>query len=186
VIYTDLNREQIENSHHISEKEQVSRQHEINLHKYYGWPAYWSMTSSMQGVLEKVHNEIEEEKKSKDNDTHLRSIRELRNYDVEVIDGDVGVVDSFVLDDNKWIIKYIVLDTRKWLHWLPGGKYFLIAPEWTKEIKWNDSKIAVDLDKETIENGPEFKSAEEIDEEFENRIYSCYKVFIDRKIVDVN
>ena len=184
-IYTELTKEQIENSPHISEKEPVSHQHELDLHKYYGWPAYWSMNTSMQGVLEDIKTEIEEEK-SENNDPHLRSVSELRSYDVEAVDGEVGVVDSFLIDDNKWIIKYVVLDTRKWLYWLPGGKYFLIAPEWTKDISWNDSKIVVDLDKETIKNGPEFKSAEEVDEQFENSIYSCYKTFIDKKIIDVN
>lgn len=186
VIYTDLTKEEIENSPSISDEEPVSRQHEINLNKYYGWPAYWSMTTSMQGILEDVRREIKEKEESKNKDPHLRSIRELRNYNVEAVDGDVGVVDSFIIDDENWIIKYIVLDTRKWLHWMPGGKYFLIAPEWTKKIEWNNSKIVVDLDKETIEKGPEFKSAAEIDEQFENRVYACYKAFIDKNIVEVN
>lgn len=184
VIYTDLTQEQIKGSPHISEKEPVSRQHEIDLRKYYGWPAYWSMTTSMQGILDDIKKEIEAEE-SKEKDPHLRSIRELRGYDVQAIDGDVGIVDSFIIDDDKWVIKYIVFDARKWLHWLPGGKYFLFAPEWTKDIKWDNSKIIVNLDRDTIENGPEFTSAKDIDSQFENKLYICYKSFLDKKIVDV-
>lgn len=187
VIYTNLSKEQIEKSPHVSEKEPVSRQNEIDLQKYYGWPAYWTITPSMQEVIEENKKSTKARKGENDTerDSHLRSIREIRKYYIEGINGEIGIVDGFVIDDDKWLIKYLVLDTRKWLHWLPGGKKILITPEWIRKIEWNKSKMFVDLDKETIEKSPEFKSAEEIDEKYENKLFACYKEFIDKKIINV-
>lgn len=179
-ISTNLTKEQIENGPNISNVEPVSRQHEIVLSEYYGWPAYWNMDASLQSMAA-----IDKEKvsKSKKGDPHLRSVREVRNYLIEALDGEIGVVDSFIINDDNWVIEYLVIDTRKWLHWLPGGKYVLIFPEWIQEIKWSKSKVFVDLDKETIEKGPDFNSAEEIDDNFKNKLYNCYKEFIEKKIV---
>ncbi len=184
-IYTDLTKEQIENSPHISEEEPISRQHEIDLHNYYGWPAYWTLNPSMHDLVEQHRQDMKNEKKEIDYDPHLRSIREIRNYYIEGIEDEIGVVDSFLIGDHNWKIKYLVLDTRIWLHWLPGGKKVLVAPEWINKINWSKSRMYLDLDKETIEKSPEFKSVEEIDEEYENNLFICYKKFIDKKIVDV-
>lgn len=185
-IYTDLTQKQIEDSPPISKEEPVSHQHEIKLSEYYGWPAYWSMETSMRGAIEATKRELKEKEQEKENDPHLRSIREVRNYRIEAIDGEIGVIDSFIIDDANWIIKYLVIDTRKWLHWLPGGKNILVAPEWIKKIDWENSKVTVDLNKKTIEEGPEFIDVKGIDKEFENRLYNCYKEFVERNIVDVD
>lgn len=185
IIYTNLTKKQIEESPPISEDEPVSLQHQIKLSEYYGWPAYWSMGVSMQEAIEAIKRELNENDMEQKNDSHLRSIREVRNYRIEAIGGEIGVIDSFIIDDMNWTIKYLVIDTRKWLHWLPGGKNVLVAPEWIKELDWENSKVIVDLDKKIIEEGPEFDEAREIDEEFENRLYTCYKKFVERKIIDV-
>lgn len=183
LIYTGLTKQKIEDSPPISKDESVSRQHEINLFEYCGWPAYWNLGAQTQAILESKDNGI---RKKNNGDQHLRSIREIRNYNVEAIDGEIGIVDDFIIDDKNWILKYLVVDTRKWLHWLPGGRNVLISPEWTKEIKWHESKINIDLDKYTIEQSPKFNSVEKIDSAFENRLYNCYKQFIQKKIVDVD
>jgi hypothetical protein len=185
-ISTDLSKKQIKNSPDVSLEEPVSRQFEQMLSEYYGWPAYWSMDASMQAMAARYNSDDAKALKLGKDDPHLRSVREVRNYTINAIDGEIGVVDSFIIDDQNWIIKYLVIDTRKWLHWLPGGKDVLIAPEWIENIKWNRSTVNVALDKETIENGPEFTSAKEIDEKFENKLYNCYKEFVEKKIVDID
>jgi hypothetical protein len=183
-ISTNLTKKQIENSPHISFEEPVSRQFEQMLSDYYGWPAYWSMDASMQAMAAMNKDENPKSLRIKDGDPHLRSVREVRDYNIQAIDGEIGIVDSFIIDDENWVIKYLVIDTRKWLHWLPGGKYVLIAPEWIEKIEWRKSKVNVALDRNTIENGPEFTSVEAIDDKFENKLYNCYKNFIEQKIVD--
>lgn len=185
IIYTNLTKEKIANSPEISEVEPVSRKHELKLLKYYGWPPYWTFSPSMQNIVNQNIKDQSDNPKANFNDSHLRSIREIRKYYIQGLDDEIGVVDSFIIDDHNWIIKYLVLDTRIWLHWLPGGKKVLVAPEWIRNIEWKNSKMYLNLDRETIEKSPEFKSAEEIDEEYENKLYACYKEFIDKIIVDV-
>lgn len=184
-IPVSLTKKQIEESPGIHVDEPVSRQHEQMLTKYYGWPAYWTVDPTAQAILAQRTAEIEKlstkDNLEKDGDPHLRSIREIRNYNVEAIDGDVGHVDSFIIDDSNWNIKYLVIDTRKWMHWLPGGKFAIISPDWIKKIDWEESKVSIEYDKETLENSPLYDPTLIIDEEFENRLYDCYRLFVEKK-----
>ncbi len=184
-ISVKLIKKQIEESPGLSHDEPVSRQHETKLSDYYGWPAYWliepvSHAAVIQDKLKK--DDVEKEfRKKKKGDPHLRSVREVRSYTIEALDGEVGTVESFLIDDENWNIKYLVIDTRKWMHWLPGGKYFIISPQWVKEIDRENSKIYIEYDKETLENSPQYDPDQVLDTEFENRVYDCYRKFVQRK-----
>jgi hypothetical protein len=184
-IPVKLIKKQIEDSPGILDDEPVSRQHESKLSDYYGWPAYWlvepvSHAAVIQDRLKK-EQEVAQKKKKKKGDPHLRSIREVRSYTVEALDGEVGQVDSFLIDDENWNIKYLVIDSRKWLSWLPGGKYHIISPEWIKEIDWEKSRIYIEYDKETLENSPMYDPDKPVDKKFENKLYDCYRKFVQRK-----
>jgi hypothetical protein len=175
-----LKKEQIKNSPNISDDEPVSRQHEQVLTEYYGWPVYWTVDPSLQAMVAMKEDEIKTDQEKK-GDPHLRSIREVRNYDVQVLEGEIGIIDSFIVDDESWIIKYLVLDTRKWLHWLPGGKFVLISPEWIESIDYKQSKVFLEVDKEAIENSPNYDAGMEINHKYEKKLYDCHKAFLDRK-----
>jgi hypothetical protein len=177
----NLTQIQIEESPNIDVDKPVSRQQESHLSNYYGWPAYWAADPIAHAVFTQKAVEDSEKENLDSNSSHLRSIREVRNYFVKAIDGEVGSIDSFLIDDNDWKIKFIVMDTRKWFSWLPGGSYHLISPEWIKDIDWSESKILIEYDKKTLENSPLYDSAKEIDDDFENRLYDCYNSFIDKK-----
>jgi len=41
-------------------------------------------------------------------------------------------------------------------------------------VSWPDSKVYVDLSRETIKNGPEYFESMPITREYENRLYSYY------------
>jgi hypothetical protein len=181
-ISVDLTTKQIEESPSILIDEPVSRQREKLLSKYYGWPIYWTVDPVAQSI--RAQQAIEEQKKMQANksvDPHLRSIREIRDYSVKAIDGEVGKVDAFLINETDWTIKYLVIDTRKWFTWLPGGSYHLISPRWIKDIDWSESRIDIEYDKETLENSPLYDSNKELDDEFENRLYDCYSAFIEKK-----
>jgi len=173
----DLTKDQIENSPNISEKKPVSRQNEKVIVNYYGWPIYWSVNPSFETIG--IITEGESEKNN--SDPHLRSMREVRDYNIQATDGDAGHIDSFILDDKNWIIKYLILDTRKWLHWLPGGKFVLISPGWIDKIEWSESTAYLELDQYAIEQSPDYDPSIEIDERYENKLYDCYKAYLDRK-----
>jgi hypothetical protein len=180
LLSVNLKKEQIKNSPSISEDEPVSRQQEKVLMEYYGWPVYWTVDPALQAMVAMKEDQM---KKGDENagDPHLRSVREVRNYDVEVIDGDIGIIDSLVIDIRNWKIKYLIVDTRRWLHWLPGGKFVLISPEWINIIDYKQSKVYLDVDKEAVENIPDYEPDMEISQKFENMLYDCHKAFLNRK-----
>jgi hypothetical protein len=52
------------------------------------------------------------------------------------LDGEIGHIEDFVVDDETWIIRYLVVDTKNW--W--PGKRVLIATDWIDRISWEQSK----------------------------------------------
>jgi len=51
---------------------------------------------------------------SRPNDPHLRSMEAVLGHLVHAIDGLIGHVDDFLIDDAAWNIRFIKIDTRDW------------------------------------------------------------------------
>jgi hypothetical protein len=153
-----LTKKQVENSPDVNTHEPVSRQHEIAYLGYYGYPFYWG-----------GYNAAAETGKGPD-DSHLRSLQEVTGYFMESSDGEIGHLDGLVFDDESWAVRYIEVATRNW--W--PGKNVLVAPAWIERVSWTDSKVYVELSRETIKNGPEYIESVPITREYENRLYSHY------------
>lgn len=179
----DLTKGQIESSPEISEKQPVSRQHEVDLAKYYNWPDYWSdvggayipgapatMGMPPLGATRELSEKENEMKKDKNYDPNLRSTNEVIGYNIHATDGDIGHVDDIIFEEDTWRIKYIKVDTR---NWLPGGKKVLIAVEWIKDVNWAESKVYVDLTKEMIKESPEL-DASSLNRDYEKKLYEHY------------
>ena len=103
-------------------------------------------------------------------DSHLRSSQEVANYSVGAIDGEIGHVDGFVVDDQAWAIRYIEVATRNW--W-PGNKV-LVSPAWAERVSWEDSKVFIGLTRETIKDAPEYIESMPITREYERQLYAYY------------
>ena len=117
----------------------VSRQHELELHGYYGWPLYWGggmVTAGTLGVYPELvvqpelHKEEtpargEEAVGQAQDDPHLRSAREVTGYHIQAVDGGIGHVQDFIVDDEDWGIRYMLVDTRNWL----PGESVLVSPQ---------------------------------------------------------
>ncbi|MGD8396555.1 MAG: PRC-barrel domain-containing protein, partial [Candidatus Eiseniibacteriota bacterium] len=85
-------------------------------------------------------------------DPALRSLREVRDYAIHAVDGEIGRLDDLIVDDDGWLIRWLIIDTG---HWLPG-RHVIVAPDWIQEISWKDSEVVVSLSQNQIENSPEF------------------------------
>lgn len=168
-----LTREQIEKSPSIDDDRTVSRQHEIDLHKYYGWPPYW--TSVPLGGIGWVPLPTEaltegEGGSEPEGDPNLRSVREVRTYKIHALDGDMGRVDDFLFEDEDWSIRYLVVDTRTWLR----GKSVLVSPGWIGSIQWDEKKVYVDLTREAIRGAPEYDPSQPVTRDYEQKLYDHY------------
>jgi hypothetical protein len=177
LVTTNLSTEQIENSPSIDEDQPVSRQHEIELRRYYGWPAYWAATpypgtfpsAPPPGAPSTPPEEVEE-KQEQQHDPHLRSVREVKDYYVEAPDGEVGHVEDFIAEEASWIIRYLAVDTRNW--W--PGKKVLVNPEWIQQVDWSKRAVYTEVQRDTIKEAPEYDPSKPVNREYEVMLYDFY------------
>jgi len=168
-----LTKEQVKNSPDIDAKD-ISRKHETAYYDYYGWPYYWVGgdvwgAGTFPGTLA-MEKRMEMAAQDQQNDeTRLRSASDVMGYYIEAIDGDLGHVDDFIIDDESWEIRYMVIDTKNW--W--PGKKVLVSPEWIDRVSWTDTRVYVDLSREAIKSGPEF-DPEHLNRDYEERLYKHY------------
>jgi hypothetical protein len=179
-IPVNLTKEQIENSPPIAEHEPVSRQYEQQLFGYYRWPVYWNagagyypFAAGYPDTAPPMVQEIAERKRTepeREGDPHLRSTREVKGYYIQAADDEIGHVDDFIVDDSTWEIRYLIIDTKNWL----PGKKVILSPRWVNKIEWPESKVYVSFTKEKIKSAPEYKSEEDINRQYEEKLYSHY------------
>ena len=148
VLVVNLTKEQIEKSPSIDEHKPVSRQHEEDYHRYYGYP-YYAETWPLWGLAEypvvappppptaaKTHGV----------DSHLRSTRVVKGYKVEATDGAIGQVTDFLVSGRNWVIRKIVVESGYWY----SAKEIHIPSENISRISYNQSTVYVDLTKAAI------------------------------------
>jgi len=170
ILPVKLTKQQVEESPEISTDQPVSRQRQVLLHQYYGWPLYWDeadMSGAMIGAVLPRLNAAEE---GATGDPNLRSAREVRGYSIEALDGLIGHVDDFVVEDDSWILRYIVVDTGNLLR----GKRVLVAPSWVKSLVWEERRAHVDLSRNAIENSPEFNPHDPVNRVYEEVLCDYY------------
>jgi len=84
-------------------------------------------------------------------DPHLRSAREIEGYAVHAVDGDIGHVEDFIVEDDEWHIAYLVAKTRNWL----PGRHVLLVPEWVERFDWDSSEVAIRQTCDEVLHSPE-------------------------------
>ena len=176
VVNVDLTKQQVKDSPGIDTDRPVSRQHEIDYYRYFGYPNYWEgsnlwgitmlpypwvgaspdpLVAASQPVDSTVARELQGrvDEEIDRADVHLRSCDEVIGYDILATDGSIGEVDDFVFDDHAWAIRDLVVDTRKWL----PGKHVLLAPEQIDRVSWEDREVYVKLTRDEVRNAPEYE-----------------------------
>jgi len=173
-IGVNLTKLQIEDSPALESDKPVSRQFEEAYHGYYGWPMYWSgpyTRGSYPYIMRERQRSQDCGHGEKAWDAHLRSTRDAMDHHIQALDGEIGHVDDFVIDDETWAIRYLVVDTRNW--W--PGKRVLIAPQWIERVSWNTSKVFVNLSRAAIQGAPEFTDAALPTRDYETKLHHHYK-----------
>ena len=174
-IAVDLTKKQIEDSPSLSSDKPVSRQFEETYYGYYGYPAYWG-GPYMWGAYsypftardgQKWRESTQNEKAW---DPHLRSTHDVSGHHIQAADGEIGHVDDFIIDDETWAIRYLVIDTRNW--W--PGKKVLISPQWIERVSWSESKVFVNLLRETIKRSPEYSEESLLTRDYETGLHGHY------------
>ena len=175
----NLSMEQVRNSPVTETKKTVSRQHEIELYNHYGLPVYWGNVFNdgnigmipFPSLVNNIGFEKEKDHQIKlKGNSHLRSTKSVEGYHIHSIDGEIGHVKDYIVDDRKWNLSFLVVDTHNWL----PGKKVLVSPHWIKRIEWDEEKVYVNLSQEFIKHSPEFDSDKQINDKYERELFNYY------------
>ena len=151
-LHVKLLKKQIESSPPIESHMPISRQYEIAYHRYYGWPAYWN-PGGIYGYggypvnLPPTKDEMEVHLQGHDRDKHLQSAKAVTGYHIQTVDGAIGQVSGFMVDDKIWAIRELVVEAGHWY----SGKEILISPGKIERISYQESEVFVTLTKEDIQ-----------------------------------
>jgi hypothetical protein len=195
-IAVNLSKKQIENSPSLNTDKPVSRQFEEEYYGYYGWPWYWGgpymwgsypylvrdhdQSQESTGILTAQHQwpgipDREQWRKSNQGekawDPNLRSMHDVTNHRIQATDGEIGHVEDFIIDDENWAIRYLIVNTRNW--W--PGKKVLISPQWIERVSWSESKVFVNLTRETIKQSPDYADESLPTRDYEDLLHRHYK-----------
>ena len=170
-----LYRQEIKESPLLETDEPVSRQYESRWREYYGLPRYWlgpggtgAIYSPMVPSAENQEAQLEEEIAPANG--QLRSAQEVIGYHIQALDGEIGHVADFLVDDLLWTLNYIVVDTRNWL----PGRRVVVPPQWADTVSWAERKVIVKLNKEIVKNSPEYDPAEIPNRHYEELLCNYY------------
>jgi sporulation protein YlmC with PRC-barrel domain len=177
-FHVALTKDKIKNAPGIDSDRPVSRQHEQDYYRYYGYPHYWGYmgpwgNGCYPALLRSgpASSTLKEQAADQDlGDSHLRSAKEVRGYGIQGSDGAIGFVEDFIVDDETWEVRYLVVDTSHW--W--WGQRVLVAPRWTSQVSWTQRKVFANLSREAIKNGPSWDPNSVIRREYEARLHDYY------------
>ena len=103
-------------------------------------------------------------------DPHLRSTQHVTGYTIQATDGEIGHVADFIIDDETWAIRYLIIDTQNW--W-PGEKV-LVSTKWIERVSWRESKVFVNLTRESIKRSPQYTEESLLNRDYEARLHGHY------------
>lgn len=173
-----LTMQQVKDSPDIDADAPVSRRMETSLYDYYDWSPYWSTGFFLGGfgypgglvglpLSEAIAPSVPHDRAG---DPHLRSVRELTGYHMHARDGEIGHIDDFLVEDGDWSLRYVVAATQNW--W--AGKKVLMSPRSIVSIEWAERRVNLDVDRQTIKDGPAYDPSTPIDRAYEAAFHRHY------------
>jgi sporulation protein YlmC with PRC-barrel domain len=169
----DLTREQVKNSPDVDLAKPVSRQYEEKLRQHYNWPAYWGIAAGIPGRAGYIPPQLFVDKRQSPDtvDSHLRSTNELYGYQVNAIEGEVGSLVDFIVDDEDWQFRYMIVDIS---NWLGSEKQVPVALEWVDDIDVARKEVLISLNQDAIKHSPPFDPTLPVNRQYEEVIYDYY------------
>ena len=86
----------------------------------------------------------------------LHKTSRMAGYHILALDGEIGHVDDFLVDEGTWTVRYLVIDTSNWI----GGRSVLISAGAITAIDSASRKIRVQLTRNQVEHSPSIDVAD--------------------------
>ena len=178
VLPVNLTKDQIRESPVVEWDVPLSRKSEHALRQHYGWPIYWDDNSPAANhpppaaaLVETSSSGVKTTSPATSfAQNHLRSVKEINQYRIHAIDGEIGRAVDFLIDDRSWDIRFVVIDSGNWL----PGKKVVVSPWWIAEVNWPELEITVDLSKDSIKNSPDYDPDHPLTADYAGRLYDHY------------
>lgn len=155
----NLTTAQVQASPDIAQDQPVTMQTQDHLYSYYGSDPYWGADLYKAGQSPGLRSDTFQPG-SKDGDPHLHSMKSVSGYYIQAIDGSLGHVEGFIVDDESWTIRSLIVDTRNW--W--SGDHVLISPSAVKSINWGKHEVCLTVRRDQVKSSPSWEPAQVIDQ----------------------
>ena len=86
----------------------------------------------------------------------LHKFSKVRGFHIHAIDGEIGHVDDFLVDETTWALRYLVVDTSNWI----GGKRVLVSPQVVASLDSERERIEVAMTRDQIEHSKSIDTAD--------------------------
>ncbi len=174
--HVGLTRELVQNAPDTDLRQPLSRRDEALYAEYYQYPTYWGgiglwgTEETPRDLIRIRRTRSSDATQFSDQERHLKRVSQVLGFHIRALDGEVGHIDDFLVDNENWAIRYLLADTSNFI----GGKWVLISPEWARNVDWNGLMINVDMNKEQVKKSPEYDPDKPISREYETRLYTYY------------
>ncbi|SFS65216.1 PRC-barrel domain-containing protein [Marininema halotolerans] len=81
----------------------------------------------------------------------LVSVKGIGGTTVSGVDGEIGKVDGFWIDNDTWTMRYLVVDVGSLFH----RQRVLISPIAIDKVDWEQQQVILTLTEEQVKNSPE-------------------------------
>ena len=100
----------------------------------------------------------------------LSRTKQLKNYKLNTIDGEIGKVKDLYFDDQEWTIRYLVVDTGRWL----STRKVLISTHAMEAINKEEEYININLTNSEIENSPSLERDKPVSRQYQTNLNTHY------------
>jgi hypothetical protein len=168
-ITVKLTRKQIEDSPPLSSDKPVNCQYDKEYNRFFGFMEGLNSLPIMKSGKTDLDRQSEEEilEDERSWDQHLRSLSASTGLVIEAMDGEVGSIEDFIVEDKNWNVRYLVIKTLKW--W--PGKKLLVSPQWITMINWGTSKLFVNINREPFKELQEYTSLDVLTRDYEIKLH---------------
>ena len=84
-------------------------------------------------------------------DHHLRSCQAVIGHSLAAIDGRIGRVDDFLIDDKAWVVRHLIIDARDYS---PARSRVLVAPSNISGISRPQAAVLVNMTRAAVVTRP--------------------------------
>lgn len=138
-------------------KAEVRRSHRAETHKPVSKQRHTPLISALSRLVPwPGQHRTEPDSARAPHDRHLRSCQAVVGHRLAAIDGTIGRVDDFLIDDKAWAIRHLIIDAGDHS---PAGSRVLMAPRHISGISWPQAAVSVNLTRDAVVRAPIYQAA---------------------------